>query len=120
MSSTTGQHPPLLNGPTQWPMWKLRIKSEFDSRNVTGFAYGKVVRYTTMTGAPSASVYPSISSTTGSSIKDTWEAWDLTTHSTMILFISDGLIVHLGTSIDGTSEDLMKTLISIIRKTSRL
>ena len=52
----TGQHPPLLDGPTQWPMWKLRIKSKFDSRNVAGFAYGKVARYTTMTGTPSASV----------------------------------------------------------------
>ena len=118
MSSTTGQHPPLLDGPTQWPMWKLRIKSEFDSRNVAGFAYGKVARYTTMTGAPSASIYPSISSTTGSSIKDTWEARDLTAHSTMILFISDGLIVRLGTSIDGTSEDLMKALIAMFEETN--
>jgi hypothetical protein len=111
----TGQHPPLLNGPTQWPMWKLQIKSEFDSHNVAGFAYGKVAQYTTMTGAPSTSIYPLISSITGSSIKDTWEAWDLTK---MILFIADGLIVHLSTSINSTSEDLMKVLIAMFEETN--
>ncbi|KIM79513.1 hypothetical protein PILCRDRAFT_10342 [Piloderma croceum F 1598] len=70
-----------------------------------------------MTGTPSTSIYPSISST-GSSIKDTWEARDLTAHSMMILFISDGLIVHLGTSINGTSKDLMKALIAMFEETN--
>ena len=120
MLLTTGQHPPMLDGPAQWPMWKLQIKSEFNSCNVAGFAYSKVVCYTTMAGTPSASIYPLISSTTGLSIKDTWEleAWDLTAHSTMILFISDSLIMHLGTSIDGTSKDLMKALIAMFEETN--
>ncbi|KZP02765.1 hypothetical protein FIBSPDRAFT_770125, partial [Athelia psychrophila] len=102
MSSSAGQHPPILDGPVQWPMWKLRIKSEFDSRNIAGFAYGKVACYTT-SSSTAPSIYPSISSHGSSSIKDTWDARDLVAHSTMISFISDGLITRLGPSIDGSS-----------------
>jgi len=36
----------------------------------------------------------------------------------MILFISDSLIVRLSTSIDGTSEDLMKALIAMFEETN--
>ncbi|KZP22824.1 hypothetical protein FIBSPDRAFT_738480, partial [Athelia psychrophila] len=97
-------------------MWKLRIKSEFDSRNVAGFAYGKVARYTT-SSSTAPSIYPSISSH-GSSIKDTWDARDLVAHSTMIMFISDGLITRLGPSIDGTSETLMTALVAMFEETN--
>src|SRR5882762_34042 len=121
MLSMTGQHPPLLDGPAEWPMWKLRIKSEFDSRNVAGFAYGKVAPYsTTNTLSSGPSIYPPIStiSHSSSSIKDTWDARDLVAHSTMIMFISDNLITHLGPSIDGSSEQLMKALIAMFEETN--
>ncbi|KZP02749.1 hypothetical protein FIBSPDRAFT_941866 [Athelia psychrophila] len=118
--SSTGQHPPILDGPAQWPMWKLRIRSEFNSRNVAGFAYGTVPRYTTSASLSSApSIYPSISSSShGSSIKDTWDARDLVAHSTMIMFISDGLITRLGPSIDGSSEKLMTALVAMFEETN--
>jgi hypothetical protein len=121
MSSTTGQHPPLLDGPPEWPMRKLQIKSEFDSCNVVGFAYGKVAHYSnTNTPSSGLSIYPMIStiSDSSSSIKDTWDACDLVAHSTMIMFISDNLIMCLGPSVDGSSEQLMKALIAMFEETN--